>query len=47
MKENSLQHLNSSGKRSTWVFLSDGSTNKETAEKLNISVRTVETHAKI
>lgn len=45
MKENRLQQLTIREKEVLGI-LSDGSTNKETAEKLNISVRTVETHRK-
>ncbi len=45
MKENGL-HILTVREKEVLGILSDGSTNKETAEKLNISVRTVETHRK-
>ncbi len=45
MKENGL-HILTAREKEVLGILSDGSTNKETAEKLNISVRTVETHRK-
>jgi len=45
MKEKGVEQL-TIREREVLSILSDGSTNKETAEKLNISVRTVETHRK-
>ncbi|MBS1493820.1 MAG: helix-turn-helix transcriptional regulator [Bacteroidetes bacterium] len=45
MNENGLSTLTIREKE-VLSILSNGSTNKETAEKLNISVRTVETHRK-
>ena len=45
MNENALHQLTMREKE-VLIIISDGSTNKETAKKLNISVRTVETHRK-